>query len=104
MWNQTYPLVAFCLKGSPLTLSDFFVTVWPAALASWIAAIGLLFSQPIISNAIDNSWLNLCVEIFYFGIIYVVIWFILPGNREYTTMIISGIKRGIRRLARKDNS
>ena len=89
----TYPSVAYCLQGLPLTMADFLATVWPAATASILSAAVLSISVPLLSAIATNSFLKLCIEAVFFGIIYCAIWFFLPGGRQSTTKMIANIKQ-----------
>lgn len=89
----TYPSVVFCLQVLPLTMSDFFGAVWPAAIASLFSALALFAITPSLSTIISYSLLRLCIQAITFGIIYCTIWFLLPGGKQAVTQAIANLKQ-----------
>ncbi len=89
----TWPSVLFCLKESPLTVRDFLSVVWPAATAALVSAGGLLLAQPMLTEAVSNSFIRLCIEGVLFSGTYCTIWFLLPGGKQSTIQIISFFSR-----------
>lgn len=89
----TYPSVVFCLQVLPLTMTDFFGAVWPAAIASSLSALTLFSITPLLSTLITYSLLKLCVQAIFFGIIYCTIWFFLPGGKQSATQAIANLKQ-----------
>lgn len=87
----TFPAVAFCLKTSPLSISDFLSAVWRSALASLTASAILLTSRWFLPN-ISNLFLNLFVELTVFGVAYLIFWIALPGGRQATVDVLQILK------------
>lgn len=81
----TYPSVAFCLKTSPLSTSDFFGVVWRPALASIVAAVILSLVQ--LGLSLDRSLLSLLIKMTIFGLSYLLLWMIFPGRRQALEVI-----------------
>ncbi len=84
-----YPSIAFCLKRSPLTTTDFFGAIWRPAIASILSAAGLFLirSSPFLLGITHNSLLKLSIEAIYFGLAYCLLWIFLPGGRRSALQI-----------------
>lgn len=94
----TLPSIVFCLRDSPLTIADFFSTVWPAATSAILAAIALLVATPALSNLTANSLLLLCLEATCFAIVYCTIWLLLPSGKQSIAQIVLNLNQRSQRL------
>ncbi|PPS43914.1 lipopolysaccharide biosynthesis protein [Chroococcidiopsis sp. TS-821] len=77
----TYPSVAFCLKTSPLSTSDFFGVVWRPAFASIIAAIILYATQ--FALPLNQGVLSLLLKTIVFSVFYLLLWILLGGMQLF---------------------
>jgi PST family polysaccharide transporter len=75
----TYPGVASCLEGSPLTAGDVFRVAARPALASVAAAVGTAFAGPWL--AAGGVAVELAVKGLLFLAVYSAAWAGLPGGR-----------------------
>ena len=83
----TYPTVAYCLKGVPLTLRDFGGIVWRPALAAAVAAGALYAVRPLLPEA-GNALVALLITLPAFSALYAVCWIALPGGRAATRDVL----------------
>jgi O-antigen/teichoic acid export membrane protein len=88
----TYPSVAYCLKTSPLSLGNFFNTVWRPALASVLSA-GVLYAIQFALPNTDIILFNLLLKFAIFGLTYLLVWILIPGGRNITTELFNVGKR-----------
>lgn len=93
----TYPSVVFCLKTSPLSIRDFFSTVWRPAFVSVTAAIILYASQSVLSNIanINNTLLNLLFKIIIFTLTYLIFWIISGGKQAISILIKKTFRKSV---------
>jgi len=72
-----FPEIAFCLSRSHISGHDFLSIVWRPVVASITAAafVGLLLES-------DVSMIELLEKLLFFGIVYLLLWVILPGGRQ----------------------
>ncbi len=84
----SYPSVAYCLLTSPLSLGNFFNTVWRPVLASLLSA-GLLFVIKFVLPTTNIIVLNLLVQFAVFGLTYLLVWILIPGGRNITKELLS---------------
>lgn len=89
----SYPSVAFCLKDLPLTLSDFFNTVWPAAISSLFSATVLFCLTPFVKAIVTYNLFALGVQSILFFAIYCITWLLLPGGKQAITQAITNLKQ-----------
>ena len=83
----TYPAVAYCLKGVPLTLRDFGGIVWRPALGAALAAGGLYAARPFLPE-VASPFVALLVTFPLFSALYAVCWIALPGGRAATRDVL----------------
>ncbi|AFY59213.1 membrane protein involved in the export of O-antigen and teichoic acid [Rivularia sp. PCC 7116] len=88
----TYPSVAFCLKTSPLTATDFLTAVSCPAFSSISAAFVLYLCKQFLLS-FDNLIVNLFVSLIIFSIIYICFWFVFPGGRQSAAEVLLNIKQ-----------
>lgn len=82
-----YPSVAYCLKTSPVKMSDFLRAIGSPTLASLVAAV-VLFASRLALPSTNSIILNFILKLTVFGITYLVVWFCLPGGRKVKTQIL----------------
>lgn len=87
----TYPAIAYCLKTSPLSLREFLGTVWRPAVSSIMTASILAISRLILPS-FANLVLNLLVRVILFGIVYLLLWIVLPGGQQATSEMWQSFK------------
>lgn len=84
----TFPGIAYCLKTSPITWSDFAAAVWRPAVASIVAAGALYLSSPYLPN-FDVRVLDIALRLLFFGLVYLALWVVLPGGRRTLADLLS---------------
>jgi PST family polysaccharide transporter len=84
----TYPSVAYCLLTSPLSLRDFFHTVWRPGVVSVLSA-GVLFAIKLVLPPNSILVLNLIVQFTVFGLTYLLVWVLIPGGRKLIAELLS---------------
>ncbi|BAZ09042.1 polysaccharide biosynthesis protein [Calothrix sp. NIES-4071] len=92
-----YPSITYCLKTSPVSISDFNSAVVPSALASVAGGIVLFASRFVLPNT-TNIVLNLLLKLTVFAITYFSIWLLFPSSREVKTEILIKLKQLILKL------
>lgn len=75
----TYPGVAICLAGSPLTAGDVFSVAARPALASVAAGVGIAVAEPWLAGG--GVAIDVLVKGLVFLSVYVAVWAGLPGGR-----------------------
>ncbi|GJD18280.1 polysaccharide biosynthesis protein [Rivularia sp. IAM M-261] len=75
----SYPAVVHCVSKSPLTLADFFSSVWRPAISSILAAT-LLYLAQLIMPPIPLLIASLCLHGFIYALFYACVWLLLPGG------------------------
>ncbi|MEO1762838.1 MAG: lipopolysaccharide biosynthesis protein [Cyanobacteria bacterium J06629_18] len=107
------PSVIFCLHNSPLSLLDFFSSVWRSAFASVITAVVLFaikFNKfkfdfeftffEFTNTDIDNIFVQLITHSIIFGLIYLLLWIVLPGGKRAIAEVLENL-RAIRSKGKK---
>ena len=89
----TYPSILFCLKDSPLKVSDFLSTFWPPAATSLLAGILLFAVTPLFAASFNNSLLTLCFQAVFFTTIYCAMWLSLPNSRKSAIQAIAQLRQ-----------
>ncbi len=75
-----YPALAYCLRGTPITVGDYRAAIWRPATASVLAGIAvLLTASPALASASMVGRFAACVLLY--GMCYVLFWLLLPGGR-----------------------
>lgn len=75
----SFPAVIYCVRKSPLTLSDFLSSIWRPAIASILSAILLYLTQSLLPP-IELLIINLSLKGLIYLLFYGGIWLILPGG------------------------
>ena len=86
------PSVIFCLQDSPLSLLDFFGSVWRSAFASVIAAVVLFSISKFTFINISNTFIKLIIHSIVFGLLYLLLWIFLPGGKQATVEVLENLK------------
>ncbi|MEM6751425.1 MAG: lipopolysaccharide biosynthesis protein [Cyanobacteria bacterium P01_C01_bin.38] len=86
------PSVIFCLQDSPLSLLDFFGSVWRSAFASVIAAVVLFSISKFTFINISNTFIQLIIHSIVFGLLYLLLWIFLPGGKQATVEVLENLK------------
>ena len=91
----SYPSVVYCVRDSPITLSDFMGSVWRPAIASILSGV-LLYITQLVMPAIDLLIFRLAVAGFIYAIFYVCFWLLLPGGLAQGRLFISALTNKLR--------
>lgn len=86
-----FPGLWYCLRRSPFTWSDFWGSAWRASVASAMAALALWlvrFRMP----EMPNVFASLAVNCAIFGVVYLILWIMLPGGRADTWAFVRQIR------------
>ncbi|MGL6339223.1 MAG: lipopolysaccharide biosynthesis protein [Waterburya sp.] len=75
-------VIYHCYSGTPLKVRDFALTIARPTLASIGAALVLMSVDHFLLPSIANSLLSLLVDCLLYGLLYLMIWFILPGGKK----------------------
>ncbi len=76
------PALIYCFRGSPVSLTDFGVSVWRPFVAATAAAIGMLGLHAGFGVGAGPAPAALAVDAPVFAAVYLLAWIALPNGTQ----------------------
>lgn len=89
----------YCYWGTNLKFGDFIKTIFKPALASIGAAVILIGINHFILAIASNLLLSLSIDCVLYGLLYLMLWLVLPGGKK-TLLEIAGVLKIMKQKSR----
>lgn len=75
-----YPSLWYVYKGTPIKISDFFVSIWKPAISSLVMGFAGVLSQAVFVRQSNIIVLSACFLVCL--LVYLLTWAVIPGGRK----------------------